>query len=300
MQWKFRTWLPLHKRPHSPQTPASLNSYELIGIGYLVADFNQYPAMVAGTPLIHLVQSPGPHALMKPSRGKHAVELQPGCFRRVPRIVSHNVLGILQQMIGCWVGAAARRILRPHILQPQGAHPVKNSVCAAGKLACSVPKVKVYVEIAGGQYPVRRIFCVIVGDKHGQVGDDSMRRCVRVNPSAPGSRMRIEPSGVHLHCNKRFPAVQRCNRGGRDGTNTADRYFISFRPTGWNNLLEPFNLIFSLPGKYGEIQRRKVPANCIYFALAQSTTMCQRRFTPVQSLLGRGYTIRQSSSRRPG
>ena len=26
-QWKFRTWLPLHKRPNSPQIPASLNSY---------------------------------------------------------------------------------------------------------------------------------------------------------------------------------------------------------------------------------------------------------------------------------
>ena len=26
-QRKFRTWLPLHKKPNSPQIPASLNSY---------------------------------------------------------------------------------------------------------------------------------------------------------------------------------------------------------------------------------------------------------------------------------
>ena len=29
-QWKFRTWLPLHKRPNSPQIPASLNSYQYL------------------------------------------------------------------------------------------------------------------------------------------------------------------------------------------------------------------------------------------------------------------------------
>ena len=27
MRWKFRTWLPLPKRPNSRQNPASLNSY---------------------------------------------------------------------------------------------------------------------------------------------------------------------------------------------------------------------------------------------------------------------------------
>ena len=27
MQWKFRAWLSLHKRPNSPQIPANLNSY---------------------------------------------------------------------------------------------------------------------------------------------------------------------------------------------------------------------------------------------------------------------------------
>ncbi len=30
MQWEFRTWSPLHKRPNSPQIPASLNSYDAI------------------------------------------------------------------------------------------------------------------------------------------------------------------------------------------------------------------------------------------------------------------------------
>ena len=29
MQWKFRAWLSLHKRPNSPQIPANLNSYKL-------------------------------------------------------------------------------------------------------------------------------------------------------------------------------------------------------------------------------------------------------------------------------
>ena len=39
MQWKFRAWLSLHKRPNSPQIPANLNSYVKVPLRYPAASF---------------------------------------------------------------------------------------------------------------------------------------------------------------------------------------------------------------------------------------------------------------------
>ena len=114
-----------------------------------VSDSYQNPTMIAGTPFVHVVQGSGADAVVEAAGGENVVQLQAGGFRRVAGIMGNHVAGVLGQVLRCRVGAPAVGVLRPHVLQAEGVHSVEDSIGARSGRVCSLPKVKIHIEVAG-------------------------------------------------------------------------------------------------------------------------------------------------------
>ena len=111
-------------------------------------NLNQYPAVVAGPPCIHVIQGPSPHPAVKPPRGEHVVQLVLG-------VKGRNVPGVLRQSLRSGICPTAGGMLRSHEFQAQCVHAIEHAPVPF------VPNQSVVfggavdvVEVAGRQDPV--------------------------------------------------------------------------------------------------------------------------------------------------
>ena len=133
--------------------------------------------MVAGAPLVRLVERPHPHGACQRSRGEDEVQLAGRGVRRLAvRVECRDVLALPRELPRLGIGLASAWGLRADEGESQRLHPVEHGFVARGPVRAAALSMAVEdVVVTGGQDAVAGL----AADERGEVRDDPVGRCIR-------------------------------------------------------------------------------------------------------------------------